>query len=65
MLIWEQKRGHPKNEDHPKKAGKDTMSTQSSAHGSLNLPEAQRVIKVQGLRFIIEANVPCQGVEMV
>lgn len=50
------------NEDHPKKAETDTMSTQSSAYGSLSLPEAQQVIKVQELRVIIEANVPCQGV---
>lgn len=62
MVIWEQKRGHPKTRDRPKKAGKDTMSTQSSAYGSLSLPEAQQVIKVQELRVIIEANVPCQGV---
>lgn len=62
MLIWEQKRGHPKTRIVPKKREKDTMSTQSSAHGSLNPPEAQQVIKAQELRFIIEANVPCQGV---
>lgn len=60
MLIWEQKRGHPKTRIVPKKAENDTMSTQSSANGSLSLPEAQQVIKVQELRFIIETNV--QGV---
>lgn len=62
MLIWEQKRGHPKKENRPKKEEKDTMSTQSLAYGSLNLPEAKQVIKVQELSFIIEANAPCQGV---